>query len=86
MRKLFLTLIASALAWQGAAAQKTFAWNNPDINQQNREQRRANFFAFENISLAENGDKAKSERYLSMEGAWKFHFARNHQEDRKSVV
>lgn len=84
MKKLFITLIAGTLAWQGAVAQKTFVWNDPNVNQQNREQRRANFFAFENISLAENGDKAKSERYLSMEGTWKFHFARNHQDAPKN--
>lgn len=84
MKKLFITLIAGALAWQGAVAQKTFVWNNPNVNEQNREQRRANFFAFENISLAENGDKTKSGRYLSMEGTWKFHFARNHQDAPKN--
>ena len=80
MKKLIVSLFLGALAWQGATAQKSFPWNNPELNQQNREQRRANFFAFENIGLAEKGDKTKSGRYLSMEGTWKFNFVRNHQD------
>lgn len=55
-------------------------WRNPEINQQNREQRRANFFAFEDKALAEGGDKTRSARYMSLEGMWKFSFARNHNE------
>ena len=80
MKRLIVSLFLGALAWQGATAQKSFPWNNPELNQQNREQRRANFFAFENIGLAEKGDKTKSGRYLSMEGTWKFNFVRNHQD------
>ncbi len=53
-------------------------WQNPEINQQNREERHAAFFAYESEAKAAKGDKSASSRYLSMEGAWKFHFARNH--------
>ncbi len=55
-------------------------WLNPAVNQQNREARRANFFAFETQSLATQGDKSQSARYLSMEGKWKFNFVANHNE------
>lgn len=55
-------------------------WQNPEVNQQNREPRRANFFAFENRQLAVDGDKSASGRFLSMEGVWKFNFARNYEE------
>ena len=49
------------------------------MNQQNREARRAHFFAFENEDKAK-GDKKQSDRYLSMEGKWKFNFVKNHQD------
>ena len=54
-------------------------WKNPSVNQQNREARRADFFAFESVEKAK-GEKSASDRYLSMEGMWKFNFVRNHQE------
>ena len=55
-------------------------WRNPAVNQQNREARRANFFAFENEALARVGQKSASSRYLSMEGTWRFCFVTNHQD------
>ena len=54
-------------------------WKNPLVNQQNREARRANFFAFESEELAQKGDKTLSLRFLSMEGTWKFNFVKDHQ-------
>ncbi|MCI6117712.1 MAG: DUF4981 domain-containing protein [Prevotella sp.] len=77
-KKLFVTLFVGCLAAGELSAQKAMAWNTPDFNQQNREQRRDNFFAFENEALAEKGDKKASSRYLSMEGMWKFNFVKNH--------
>ena len=77
-KKLFVTLIVGCLAAVEMSAQKAMAWNTPDFNQQNREQRRDNFFAFENNALAEKGDKSASSRYLSMEGMWKFNFVKNY--------
>ena len=50
------------------------------MNQVNREARHAHFFAFESEEMARQGDKSKSERYLSMEGMWKFNFVKNHQD------
>ena len=55
-------------------------WLNPQVNQQNREARRANFFAYETEALAKAGDKQASARYLSLEGMWRFHFVKNHQD------
>lgn len=62
----------------GALAQSESRWQNVNINQQNREPRRANFFAFENLEKAQSFDKKKSANYLSMEGMWKFNFVKNH--------
>ncbi|MBO6033195.1 MAG: DUF4981 domain-containing protein, partial [Prevotella sp.] len=79
MRKLLLSMACLA-AFQSFAADKTPVWKDPNVNQVNREQRHAHFFAFESEELAKQGDKTKSSRYLSMEGMWKFNFVRNHQD------
>ena len=62
----------------GVAAQSESRWQNVNINQQNREPRRASFFAYENLDKAQNFDKKKSANYLSMEGMWKFNFVKDH--------
>ena len=63
-----------------AVADNAPEWRNPQINQQNREARRANFFAYESEQAARVGQKQASSRYLSMEGMWKFNFVKNHQD------
>ena len=74
-----LLLSLTCLAVSSVYAQKAPVWQDPNVNQQNREVRRADFFAFESEELAKQGDKTKSARYLSMEGMWKFHFVKDHQ-------
>ena len=59
-------------------AQNETRWHNVDVNQQNREPRRASFFAFEDLSKAQGFDKKQSANYLSMEGTWKFNFVKDH--------
>ncbi len=68
-----------ALGTATVTADNAPEWRNPKVNQQNREPRHANFFAFENEELAKAGQKAASNRYLSMEGMWRFQFVKNHQ-------
>ncbi len=68
------------LAASSVYAQKLPVWQDPNVNQVNREARHAHFFAFESEEMARQGDKSKSERYLSMEGMWKFNFVKNHQD------
>ena len=82
MRKQLLS-IACLAVFQSFAADKTPVWRDPNVNQVNREQRHAHFFAFESEDVAKQGDKTKSARYLSMEGMWKFCFVKNHQDDTK---
>ena len=74
IRKLVLLCVCGAFTV--ASAQKTPVWRDASVNQQNREPRRAHFFAFENEDKAK-GDKKQSNRYLSMEGKWKFNFVKN---------
>ena len=76
-RKLLLLMMCGAFTM--ASAQKTPVWKDPQVNQQNREPRRAHFFAFENEDKAK-GQKEQSGRFLSMEGKWKFNFVKNHQD------
>ena len=52
----------------GLWAQNESRWQNVDINQQNREPRRASFFAYESQDKAQGFDKKESANYLSMEG------------------
>ena len=61
-----------------AKSQNETRWHNVDINQQNREPRRASFFAFEDLNKAQGFDKKQSSNYLSMEGTWKFNFVKDH--------
>ena len=78
IKQLFLSM--TCLAVTSAYAQKLPVWQDPNVNQVNREVRHAHFFAFESEEMARQGDKSKSERYLSMEGMWKFNFVKNHQD------
>lgn len=78
MRKLLLSVLCMVSA-TCFSADKLPVWQDPSVNQQNREARRSDFFAFESIEKAK-GEKAASARYLSMEGMWKFFFVRNHQD------
>ena len=74
-----LSLFNCYMAADGTAAEVP-EWKNPAVNQQHREARRANFFAYETEQAARAGEKSRSERYLSMEGMWRFHFVKNHQD------
>ena len=74
-----LLLSFACMVTVSAYGQKTPVWQDPNVNQVNREVRRADFFAFESLEKAK-GDKSQSSRFLSMEGLWKFHFVKNHQD------
>ena len=53
---LFSTLTVLCLSMSAMAADVKPEWCNPEVNQVNREARRANFFAFETADLAKAGD------------------------------
>ena len=80
MTKNYLLLLMLGLNMMSAHAESQSEWRNAAVNQQNREVRRANFFAYETEALARSGDKSRSDRFLSMEGLWRFHFVKNHQD------
>ena len=78
MPKLKHLLFVAALMPMMAFAADEPEWKNPEVNQQNRLERRASFFAFENEKLAQGADKTKSSRYVSLEGMWKFNFVKDY--------
>ena len=88
MKPIILTslLLASAFAPYAASAQtRNYAnsakeyWLNADKNRVGAVvPSHASFFPFENAEKALVNDKTRSARYLSLEGKWKFHFARHH--------
>ena len=80
MKRNCFFVLFSFLTALSVSAETAPEWRNPLVNQQNREPRRANFFAFESEELAMKGEKTQSSRYLSMEGMWRFLFVKNHQD------
>lgn len=71
MRKLLMlsmVLMAQASVW----AQTFSEWHDMDVNGVNRMQNHTSFFAYDNSSLAIQGEKEKSDRFLSLHGDWQF--------------
>ena len=52
-------------------------WEDQTVFQINREEPRASFFPFESDELAIKNDKSLSSYYHSLNGEWKFHFAKD---------
>ena len=52
-------------------------WLDPKVNSENEKPDVADYFAYEDIKLAENGQKNQSSRFMSIEGNWKFNFVKN---------
>ena len=83
--KLYL-MSAMALSSLTASAQKTPAWCDPAVNEINRKTDVANYFAYESEALAQKSQmpqhnpKARSSRYMSLEGKWKFNWVENANE------
>lgn len=75
-----------ALGALTAQAQKTPVWCDPNVNEINRKTDVANYFAYETEALAQQSQsprantKAKSNRYMSIEGKWKFHWVESANE------
>ena len=61
-------------------AQKTEPWNDPLVNNINRNEPVSDFFGYENKELSDRNDKKLSKRFLSIEGIWKFNWVKNANE------
>ena len=81
MKKQILVLCVAALSQLSVHAQnQKEPWLNPNITRVNTEAPRSSFFAYESAELAVRNDKKASQRYLSLEGMWRFNFVKNHNE------
>lgn len=70
-------IILALAAWAPVlshGAHRPEPWTTPAVNHINREAPRAAYFAFESDSLADIGDKHLSDRFVSLDGRWKFKF------------
>ena len=81
MKQFFLVLFVALLPQLTLHAQdQKEPWLNPNITRVNTEKPHASFFAYENADKALKNNKSASERYLSLEGKWRFQFSLNHNE------
>ncbi len=55
-------------------------WENPQVNEINREMPRASFFPFANVEQSRSEDKWNSPMIQSLNGMWKFNLAQNPSE------
>ena len=79
MKKLLLGVFVAAVSQLSAFSQtQKEAWLNPEITRVGTEAPRASFFAFENVDLAQKNEKKASNRYMSLEGKWRFQFVKDH--------
>ena len=67
-----LTLVVTS-----ASAQTFNEWRNAEINAVNRAEMHTSYFAYESAEAAQRGDMTQSERYMSLNGTWKFNWVKN---------
>ncbi|WP_300728547.1 glycoside hydrolase family 2 TIM barrel-domain containing protein [uncultured Rikenella sp.] len=79
MKKLWISLLGiGAIVGCGAVRAQSFTeWQDPAVNAVNRAPMRASYFAYETPEKAMTGEPETSDRYLSLNGKWKFFFVEN---------
>ena len=81
MKKLLFFCLSSAFALTLGAAPKSAKaprWMDPSVNRVGTLPMHTSFFAFESDELSSKGCKKQSQRYLSLEGMWRFNFVKDH--------
>ncbi len=73
--KLLSTIIMSAAALVAVA--QSNEWNDPEVNEVNRAPMHTNYFAYENVELAQRGVRENSANYMTLNGTWKFNWVKN---------
>ncbi len=78
MLKRILTIASAFCLCAGsvATAQSFNEWKDPEVNQVNRAQMHTDYFAFGSEAEAMQMNQEASDSYLSMNGTWKFNFAK----------
>ncbi len=70
--KIFILIIA--LIPGMIQSQKFTEWQDPEVNQLNREDMHTSFFAYGSESEALEGEMSASDAYINLNGLWKFHW------------
>ena len=76
IKKFFITSTLALSMFYGVLAQSN-EWQNPKVNAVNRLPMKASYFAYENRVAAEKGVMNQSDRFISLNGQWKFHWVQN---------
>lgn len=76
MHKSFITLSLLSVTIL-ANAQSMTEWQDPAISAVNRAPMHTAYFAYESPDLAKKGDKTASDRFLSLDGTWKFNWVKD---------
>lgn len=74
MKKLKLLVILIVLTFNTFSQTLNPDWEDPSVCQINRLPMRASYFPFESVDKAIKGDKSQSERFISLNGMWKFNW------------
>jgi beta-galactosidase len=76
MRNKLLLLCACVICGATAFAQKN-EWKDPKVNAVNRLPMHTSYFAYESEQAANDGVKEHSERFLSLNGLWRFNWVKD---------
>ena len=75
MKKILLCWLAAATALTAGA--QSNEWQDAGVNAVNRMPMHGSWFAYESPEAAQTGDKTLSERFVTLNGNWKFNWVRN---------
>lgn len=75
MKRTLLCLLAAAAALTSRA--QSGEWQDAGVNAVNRMPMHAAYFAYESPEAARAGDRTRSERFLTLNGNWKFNWVRD---------
>lgn len=77
MKKTYILVLAAVLIFGCTRQQNTpHDWENELVTEINKLPARSDYFPFESLDLALTKNKKESDRYLSLDGQWKFHWVR----------
>ena len=74
MKKIALFAVTLTVLFPVRAAE---VWLDPKVNSVNEKPDVADYFAYESLSLAKDGEKSRSSRFMSLERDWRFNFVKN---------
>lgn len=75
--KSYFVLLITALIPGFILGQKFTEWQDPEINQINRQPMHTSFFAYDSEQQALKGDMSATDSYLNLNGVWKFNWTKD---------